>query len=252
MKCKALIVDDEPLNRIYLKNLLKEYCPRVELMAALATVEEAVESINNNMPDIIFMDIELQEGTGFDILEQVRENNFQVIFTTAHDHYAIKAIKFSALDYLLKPINSEELQSAVARAVDQIQLQLKDNKLELLIRNLQRSSGEDFSISLSTSQGIEYIPLTRIIRLESKGPYTTFFIKDGHQILVCKNLGEYEVLLTEHGFFRLHNSYIINMKEVKRMIKTDGGYAVMNDEAMIAISPRKKEEFMQLMSQRLI
>jgi two-component system, LytTR family, response regulator len=217
-----------------------------------SNVEEAVAFINTQAPDIVFMDIEMQTGTGFDVLQQVKQRDFHVIFTTAYDHYAIKAIRFSAVDYLLKPINLEELQHAVSKAVEGIQQEAESNKIELLIKNLRRPAGEDFSISLSTSEGVEFIQLSNILRLEANGPYTTFFMKDNAKIMVSKNLKEYEMLLTDHGFFRVHNSHMINLKQVRKMIKTDGGYAVMNDDSMIAISPKKKDEVVQLMSQRLV
>lgn len=252
MKYKAVIVEDEAMNCDFLQHLLAEFCPQVEVAGTAATVEEAVNAIHQQRPQIVFMDIELQTATGFDVLQQVKEPDFEVIFTTAYDHYAIRAIKFSAIDYLLKPINFEELQGAVGKAIESLQVREKDNKLDLLLRNVRRPVGGDFSISLSTSEGVEFIPLSQIIRLEAKGPYTTFFMKNGHSLMVCKNLKEYELLLTDHGFFRLHNSYMVNMKEVKKMVKADGGYAVMNDDAMIAISPKKKDEFLSLMSQRLV
>lgn len=252
MKYKAIIVEDELMNSDFLQHLLAEFCPQIEVAGVAANVDAAVACIHQQAPQIIFMDIELQTATGFDVLQQVKDQGFEVIFTTAYDHYAIKAIKFSAIDYLLKPINFEELQGAVGKAIERLQLKEKDDKLELLIRNVRRPAGEDFSISLSTSEGVEFVPLSQIIRLEAKGPYTTFFMKSGGHLMVCKNLKEYELLLTDHGFFRLHNSYMVNMKEVRKMIKADGGYAVMNDDAMIAISPKKKDEFLALMSQRLV
>lgn len=252
MKYKAVIVEDEVMNSDFLRHLLQEFCPNIEVAAAATNLEEAIAAINGQQPQIVFMDIELQTSTGFDVLQQVQYRDFEVIFTTAYDHYAIKAIKFSAIDYLLKPISFEELQGAVNKAIESLQVKEKENKLELLIRNVRRPAGEDFSISLSTSEGVEFVPLSQIIRLEAKGPYTTFFMKNGANLMVCKNLKEYELLLTEYGFFRLHNSYMVNMKEVKKMIKADGGYAVMNDDAMIAISPKKKDEFLALMSQRLV
>lgn len=252
MKYKAIIVEDEVMNSDFLQHLLRECCPNIEVVEAAMNVQEAVAAINTQRPQIVFMDIELQTATGFDVLQQVKNHDFEVIFTTAYDHYAIKAIKFSAIDYLLKPINFEELQQAVNKAIDSLQASEKENKLELLMKNVRRPAGDDFSISLSTSEGVEFVPLSQIIRLEAKGPYTTFFMKNGHSLMVCKNLKEYELLLTDYGFFRLHNSYMVNMKEVKKMIKADGGYAVMNDDAMIAISPKKKEEFLALMAQRLV
>jgi two-component system, LytTR family, response regulator len=252
MKYKALIVEDEVRSRDFLRNLVDEFCPQLSVEGTASNVEEAVAFINAKAPDIVFMDIEMQTGTGFDVLQQVKQRDFHVIFTTAYDHYAIKAIRFSAVDYLLKPINLEELQHAVAKAVEGIQEEAESNKIELLIKNLRRPAGEDFSISLSTSDGVEFIQLSNILRLEANGPYTTFFMKDNAKIMVSKNLKEYEMLLTDHGFFRVHNSHMINLKEVRKMIKTDGGYAVMNDDSMIAISPKKKDEFVQLMSQRLV
>lgn len=252
MKYKALIVEDEVRSRDFLKNLVTEFCPELEVAGTATNVEEAVDFINGHSPDIVFMDIEMQTGTGFDVLQKIKQRNFHVIFTTAYDHYAIKAIKFSAVDYLLKPINLEELQEAVAKAVENIRQNAEGNKLELLIKNLRRPAGEDFSISLSTSEGVEFIQLGNIIRLEANGPYTTFFMKDGRKIMVSKNLKEYEILLSDHGFFRVHNSHMINLKEVRKMVKTDGGYAVMNDDSMIAISPKKKDEFIELMGKRLV
>ncbi len=249
---KAVIIEDELHSRNFLNNLVTEFCPQISIAGMAPSVAEAVTLIQQTEPQIVFLDIEMQTGTGFDVLQQLEKRNFHVIFTTAYDHYAIKAIKFSAVDYLLKPINLEELQAAVAKAIENIEQKAGENKLELLIKNLQRPAGEDFSISLSTSDGVEFIQLPTIIRLEASGPYTTFFMKDGRKIMVSKNLKEYEMLLTDHGFFRVHNSHIINLKEVRKMIKTDGGYAVMNDDSMITISPKKKEEFMELMGKRLV
>lgn len=252
MKYKTLIVEDEVRSRDFLKSLIQEFCPELEVCGSAGNVEEAVTFINTHCLDIVFMDIEMQTGTGFDVLQQVKQRNFHVIFTTAYDHYAIKAIKFSAVDYLLKPINLEELQQAVTKAIENIHQKAEGNKLDLLIQNLKRPPGEDFSISLSTSEGVEFIQLANIIRLEANGPYTTFFMKEKRKIMVSKNLKEYELLLFDHGFFRVHNSHIISLKEVRKMIRTDGGYAVMNDDSQIAISPRKKDEFMELMGKRLV
>lgn len=251
MKYKAFIVEDEARNRDLLKNLTAEFCPGIQVTGMAATVPEAIRQINEQQPDIVFMDIEMQPGTGFDVLQQVKHRNFQVIFTTAYDHYAIKAIKFSAIDYILKPIDLEELQQAVDKAIQSIRRQ-QENRIDLLMKNLSQPGGENFSISLSTSEGIEYVQLSQIIRLEASGPYTTFFLKNQQKIMVSKNLKEYELLLSDHGFFRVHNSHMIHLKEVQKMVKTDGGYAVMSDASMIAISPKKKDDFLQRMAQRLV
>jgi two-component system LytT family response regulator len=252
MKFSALIVEDEMLSRDFLANLVREFCPQLELIGTASNVEEAVKIINAQSPQLVFLDIEMQTGTGFDVLQKVNQHNFHVIFTTAFDHYAIQAIKFSAVDYLLKPINLEELELAVAKVVKQIEGKKEDNRLDLLLKNFNKPAGDDFCISLSTSEGVDFIPLSTIIRLEAKGPYTIFYLKDSRQIMVSRNLKEYELTLQEHGFFRIHNSYMINLKDVKRWVKTDGGYAVMSDDAMVAISPKKKDEFMVLMTKRMV
>lgn len=251
MKFKAVIIEDEVLSREFLSSLVREFCPQLELAGVAGSVEEAVALIRSTEPQLVFLDIEMQTGTGFDVLQQLGQTDFQVIFTTAFDHYAIRAIKFSAVDYLLKPIHLEELESAVAKAVQQIGGK-EDNRLELLLRNFNKPSGDNFCISLSTSEGVDFVELSTIIRLEAKGPYTIFYLKDGRQIMVSRNLKEYELTLQEHGFFRIHNSNMINLKDVKRWVKTDGGYAIMSDGAMVAISPKKKEDFMALMTKRMV
>ncbi|MGE7777151.1 LytR/AlgR family response regulator transcription factor [Chitinophaga sp. NPDC101104] len=252
MKIKALIVEDEILSREFLSNMVREHCPQLELAGTASNVDEAIAQIETLSPQLVFLDIEMQTGTGFDVLQRTAGRQFHVIFTTAFDHYAIKAIKFSAVDYLLKPIAFDELQQAVDKAVRQMGSTSDDNRLDLLLKNITRSSGDDFCISLSTSEGVDFVPLSTIIRLEAKGPYTIFFLKDGRQIMVSRNLKEYENTLQEYGFFRIHNSNIINLKDVKRWVKTDGGYAIMSDGAMVAISPKKKEDFMMLMTRRTV
>ena len=252
MQLKAIIVEDELRSREFLKKLTEEYCPQVKVVETAATVEEAVQAINCHKPDLIFLDIELHTGTGFDVLQAVSYTDFRVIFTTAYDHYAVKAIKFSAIDYLLKPIDVDELQAAVQKAAESLSSNNSGLALQELLKNIRKPAESDFSVTLATSEGLEFVPLQNIIRLEASGPYTYFFIKGGKKIMVSKNLKEYEGLLSDHNFFRVHNSHMINIKEVKRMVKTDGGYAIMSDDSMISISPKKKEDFMEQMSRRLV
>lgn len=248
---KVIIVEDEANSREYLKHIVAEYCKELTIVAVAGTVDEAAAAIRTHKPDFIFLDIEMQTGTGFDVLQQFPEADFDVIFTTAYDHYAIKAIKFSAADYLLKPVEIEELQAAVQKVIDKRKSKSGQSSLQQLLKNLQAPKAEQ-SITLSTADGYEFIPLHQIIRIEASGPYSHFFIKNSKKIMVSRNLKEYETLLNEHGFFRIHNSHIINLKEVKKMIKTDGGYAVMTDDSMVSISPKKKEDFMAQMAQRLV
>lgn len=251
MKYTAFIVEDENRSRELLQHLLEEYCPSLEVIGSASSVEEAIKALHQLKPQVLFLDIELHPGTGFDILQRTADVEFQVIFTTAYDHYAIRAIKFSALDYLLKPIDVQELQSAVQRAIQQIHHQHPQESLQLLLQNLVKKQ-QDYTISLSTAEGVEFVPIASVLRLEANGAYTIFHLKDGRKIMVSRNLKEYEALLSEHGFFRIQNSHIVNLKEVKKYLKTDGGYAVMNDDTPVAISPKKKEAFLQLLAGRAL
>jgi two-component system, LytTR family, response regulator len=249
---KAIIVEDELHSREFLKNIVTSYCSNLAIVALAGSVEEGVAAIKLHQPDIVFLDIEMQTGTGFDLLQQFPNPGFDVIFTTAYDHYAIRAIKFSAVDYLLKPIDIEELQQAVVKVIDKKKNSTGQQALQMLLKNLQSPQNSEQSITLSTSEGLEFIPLQQIIRIEASGPYSHFYLKDKKKIIVSRNLKEYETLLTDHGFFRVHNSHIINIIEVKRMIKTDGGYAVMSDDSNISISPKKKDEFFDMIRQRMV
>lgn len=250
MTLRTVIVDDDGRCREYLSRLINEFCPYVAVAGQATSVTEAVALIRAQQPQLLFLDVELGEGTGFDVLQHFTEPAFHTVFTTAYDHYAIKAIRCSALDYLLKPVDASELQKAVAKAKEESNTSRQT--VAMLLENLRKPAGADYSITLATFEGFEFVPLQNIIRLEASGPYTHFFLKEGKKITVSKHLKEYEALLADHQFFRVHNSHIINLKEVKRMLKTDGGYAVMTDDSRISISPKKRDHFFQQMGQRLV
>jgi two-component system, LytTR family, response regulator len=244
---KVVIVEDELHSRETLKNLLMEFCQPVEIMALSRNVEEAVSDIRTQQPDLIFLDVELQTGTGFDVLTQLKDMQFDVIFTTAFDHYAVKAIKYSSLDYLLKPIDIEELQQAMAKAILRKGEQTQREKMDVLLSNLSSGSGRR-KICLATADSVEFINVNDIIYCEANGSYTNFHFIGGRQLLVSKHLKEYENLLMECNFMRVHNSYLINLGEVKKFVKSDGGYIVMNNDITITISQKKREEFMERMT----
>jgi DNA-binding LytR/AlgR family response regulator len=193
------------------------------------------------------LDIELQSGVGFDILNQIKEPNFEIIFTTAFEKYAIKAIKYSSLDYLLKPIDLEELQQAIEKARNRMDKNVSRQQIETLIQNLSQETPRQEKICLATTSGMEFISIEDIIVCKADGSYTSFILKNKSSLLVSKHLKEYENLLAEQQFMRVHNSYLINLKEVKKYIKSDGGYIIMSNDMHVSISPRKKEELLCVM-----
>lgn len=244
----VVIIEDEIHSRETLKTLLTEFCEGVNVMGMTGSVEEAVALINQLQPELVFLDIELQTGTGFDVLNQVDQRNFEVIFTTAFEHYAIKAIKFSSIDYLLKPIDLDELQDALRKARQKKDQLLTTRQLDLLLKNIANKTDKKRKICLSTADGLEFIEVGNITYCEANGSYTNFHIKPDIRLVVSKNLKEYEQMLTDYDFMRVHNSFLINLHEVKKFVKSEGGYILMNSEAQISISPSKRDAFLRLMT----
>ncbi len=240
---RAVIIDDELRSRESLDILVKENCPNVQVIALAESVETGVAAIKEHKPDLIFLDIELQDGTGFDLLEKSAAADFHVIFTTAFENYALKALKISAVDYLLKPINAEELVQAVNKAKDLRSKKDTNKNFELLLQNLQSNSGKH-KIALPTSEGLTFINVSDIIRCQADGSYTHFFFKDKKKILVSKKIKEYEELLSPYNFVRVHHSHLVNLDEVTKYVRGDGGYVVMSDGETVYVSKRKKEDFM--------
>ena len=243
---RVVIVEDEIHSRETLKSLLNEFCEGVEIVAMAPDVETAVALIKQTTPDLVFLDVELQTATGFDVLDRLDEVNFEIVFTTAFEQYAVKAIKLSSIDYLLKPIDIEELQRAVEKARLKKDENVQKQKLEALMSNLG-SSGKK-KICLATSDGIEFINIQDIVYCEANGSYTNFHLTNGNTILVSKNLKEYETILTDQNFMRVHNSFLINLAEVKKFVKSEGGYILMKNNAQISISQKKRDEFIERMT----
>lgn len=242
---RAVIVEDEVHNREALKNLLEEYCEDVTVAGVAASVREGVELIQQVRPDLVFLDIELQTGTGFDLLKELPNPNFDIIFTTAFEQYAIKAIKFSSLDYLLKPIDVDELQAAVQKARMRHHEASRQEQLNVLLSNMSGKGNR--KICLATGDRIEFVRVDEILLCEASGSYTHVHLKGQRKIMVSKHLKEYETLLSEDNFMRVHNSFLINLNEVKQFVKSEGGYILMNNDVQVSISPRKRDEFFQRM-----
>jgi two-component system, LytTR family, response regulator len=248
---RAVIVEDEKNSQELLKELVTEYCDGVEVVAIAGNVAEALAAIETEKPDLLFLDIELPDGDGFQVLEKSPALTFDVIFTTAYDQYAMRAFKFAATDYLLKPVDIEELEQATARVVEKRkEADQPDNEnLQALIQNIRQINQKPFKrIVLPTSNGFTVVNPEDIIRCESDRNYTFIFLKDGRRILVSRTIKEYDEMLSEHNFFRIHQSHLINLAFLKNYVRGRGGYVELTDGTNIDVSARRKSEFLKRMS----
>lgn len=242
---KTIIIDDEEDARNTLRSFVASYCPNLEIVEEAEGVADGYRKIMAHSPDLVFLDIQMEDGTGFDLLEKIRTPEFSVIFTTAFDEYAIKAFKFSAIDYLLKPIDPDELIEAVGKAKKEKKSQASDR-----ISNLMEShgSGSFDRITLSSQEGLTVVKLDNVQRLESDSNYTHFFLRTGEKITVPKSLKEYELILPTSRFYRTHQSHIINLDYVKKFVREDGGYVLMDDGTEILVARRRKEDFIAVLT----
>jgi two-component system, LytTR family, response regulator len=235
---KALIIEDEAQAISALKLELKTHCSNVEVIGEAKSIKEAIEKITLLKPELIFLDIQLSDGLGFEILKIHKENNFKVIFTTAYSQYAIKAIKFSALDYLLKPIDSDELVAAVDKAYKSSD-STENSKIESFIHN-QTENVSRKKIALHNSEGVTIYELETILRCSAESNYTCVYFSNGKKTLFSKTLKEFEDLLCTSGFERIHHSHIINLNHLVSFVNKDGGYVILSDKSTLPVSQRKK------------
>jgi len=244
----SIIIDDEEKARTNLSNLLKDYCQNVEVLDSVGSVKDAVDAVNTGNPDLIFLDVKMQGETGFDFLQQIDEINFEIIFVTAFDQYATKAFKFCAIDYLLKPININELKDAVEKVEKKKEKEFDKDKVTNLLENLKNKDEGINKLALSTLEGLTFVQLSDIIRCESSDNYTMFFLVNGERIMVSKTIKHFEELLSSHNFLRTHQSHLINLAHIKKYVKGDGGYVIMSDDSSVLISRRKKDDFLEKLS----
>jgi len=245
MKIRSIIIDDESMARQLLKAMLEEYCPEVEVLASCENLPEGIKAIKKHQPDLIFLDIEMPGHSGLEILEFFNEDevNFNIIFTTAYNQFAIQAFKLSAVDYILKPIEGEELVQSINRFSN---LKQKHNYAHL--RELVESK-QLKKISIATAQSIKFIELNEILFMKGDGAYTYFHFKNGTDFLSSRNLKQYEDILAENkDFFRCHKSYLININYVSDIIKSDGNFVILNEEHKLAISNEKVNELVKLIN----
>jgi two-component system LytT family response regulator len=241
---KAIIIDDEMHCRKTLGILLKEYCPDVQVIDQCDNGEDGAEAIKKGKPDLVFLDIEMPRMNGFEMLEQFSEIPFAVIFTTGYDQYAIKAFRFSALDYLLKPIDHEELKKAVLKVSQHILYPLPQ-QLEILLQKIHHQPAAINKIALPTMEGLQMIPVDSIISCASDRNYTAVLLKGRQKIIVSRILKDIEEMLEEYSFLRVHHSYIVNLNEISKYIKGEGGYLVMSDGSSVDVSRSRKEILLQ-------
>jgi two-component system LytT family response regulator len=246
---KTVIVDDEYKSGESLKILIEDFCDDVTACAICKTVDEGIEAIRIHKPDVVFLDIQMQRETGFDLLEKIGDVNFEVIFTTAHSEYAIKAFRFSAIDYLLKPIDLEELKGALAKVRKKVGHAIT-SRLQTLLKNLRETSGENYKLALPTTDGLFFVKVSSIVYCEASSNYTEIVTDDGRKHIVSRTLKEYDELLSEYNFYRIHNSYLVNLNAVKKYIRGEGGSVVMVTGQSLDVSKRKKEGFLARIGNR--
>lgn len=233
---RALIVDDEPANRENLQQLLKTYADDVQVVAVAAGVDEALAAIKQHAPELVFLDIQLHGQSGFDLLKQLDEINFVTIFVTAYDQYGIQAVKFAALDYVLKPIDIDELKVAVAKARRAIHASNKNVRLNHLLEYLKDENPINPRIALPMFSETRYVGINDIVHCKADNTYTRFFLADGEQVLVSKTLKEYADMLARYSFLRTHQTHLVNMAFIKSWIREDGGSLLLKDNTKIPIS----------------
>jgi two-component system LytT family response regulator len=241
---KAILIDDEQHCRETLSIQLERYCPEVELLAACSSAAQGLQAIAAHQPEVVFLDVEMPHMNGFEMLQQLDKITFEVIFTTGYDSYAIKAIRFSALDYLLKPIDKDELRKAVAK-VSAKKAYSMTQQLDILLEKLGNKQTSLQKIALPTQDGFELLPVQSIISCESDSNYTNVHLKNGRKILVSRTLKEIEELLEGHCFLRVHHSHVVNLEEVARYIRGEGGYVIMSDNSTINVSRSRKEALLK-------
>jgi two-component system LytT family response regulator len=239
---KAVLIDDEKHNLDNLRELLNTYCPLVNICDTASNAEDGKTIILKNQPELVFLDIQMPWKNGFDLLKELNNHDFEVIFVTAHDQYAIKALRFAAVDYLLKPIDINELQSAVDRAIKKYSLKAQNRQLENLISFLKSQQNKDEQrIALTTMKETRFVKTNEIIRCESSNNYSTFTLQDNEELLVCKPIYEFEEILKDYGFIRCHQSHLINKRYIKSWKREYGDYLLLTNGTEIPVSRNKKD-----------
>jgi two-component system LytT family response regulator len=243
-KLKAVLVEDEIISRETLRGYIEKYCTDVEVVAEAGSVTEGKTIIEQHKPDIVFLDVEMPFGTGFDLLEQLDEITFETVFVTAYSNYAMKALNYSASYYILKPVDIEEL----VKAVDKIKVERKNKDYsvhtKVLVENMQITANQKKKIVLPVLDGFEVVEVKDVIRCQANDNFTDFLMADGTKKLICRTLKFYDEILSELGFLRVHRSHLINMEYVKGYKKGKGGQVIMSYGSLVDVSPNRKDDFL--------
>jgi two-component system, LytTR family, response regulator len=242
---KTIIIEDEKQSREVLQLMLENYQDIIELVDCCDTPLKGIESIQRYAPQLVFLDIEMPRMNGFQMLKKLETINFDVVFTTAYDKYAINAIKISALDYLLKPIDKEELSAAIQKCIHNVEQKYTRDKMDILFKNLTQHNALDRTITLTSVDGIRFIKMKDIIRLEANGRYTKFYLLNKEVVLASRTLGDFEEALSSNEFFRIHEAHIINLLYIDRFHKGNN-YVLLSDKTELPLARRRKEDFLKI------
>ncbi|HTR29761.1 MAG TPA: LytTR family DNA-binding domain-containing protein [Puia sp.] len=242
---RTLLVDDEPDSILVLRALLEINCPDVAVIGEADGVQAAIPLITKESPDLLLLDISMTDGSAFDLLSALGEFDFQVIFISAYDTHALEAFKYSAVDYLLKPVDGGQLKNAVNRAIKRSGGKGLEERLKVLLGNLGALQVSQQKIAVPTISGLTFVFLKDILRIESSGSYANIILADGKQVMTVRSIREYEELLPGSIFYRVHNSHIVNLNRVQSYQKGRGGYVIMEDDSSIEVAIRRKEEFLR-------
>ncbi len=244
---KTVIIDDESSALSTIKQIILLGKLPVNIIGTANSVESGVKLIEENNPELVLLDIELGDGTGFELLEYMTQINFKIIFVTASDTYALKAFKYSALDYIVKPVDPEELADAINRAAQSARIDNLELQMKILIDNLLPENKEPDKLVLKTSEAIHVVKTDQIVRCEADRNYTMFFMDNGEKILISNTLKEYEKILPDRSFIRVHNSHLVNIEKIKKYEKLTSGCLIMSDNSLVPVSVRKKDTLMHLL-----
>lgn len=247
---RTILVDDEPRGLNTLKKLLQEYCPELKVIAECADADTAKDKIELLEPQLAFLDISLPGKTSFDLLSELDKINFEIIFVTAHNEYTLEAFHYSAIDYLMKPIDEDILVDAVRRAVRRVAMNSVNNNVSTLLHNLQKAQiPQEMKLCIPSLKGFQVVELKDILYCEASGSYTNFFFSGKHPVCTAKTIHDYEELLEDAGFVRIHKSFLVNLLHVKEYLRGEGGSVVLSNNKELEVSRRKKDIFLTKMKE---